>query len=95
LSFTQVFETFATLEKSADGTINLAAFTTLVQPMFAENNDELIGAIFEFMDLDDSQGLDAGEVLCALNLFCNGSHQDKVATVLLIDVARTHLFFHT
>ena len=32
----------------------------------------------QFRDIDDSESLEAGELLCTLNLFCYGSTQEKI-----------------
>lgn len=77
MPFGELFEKFKQLDKK-DGAIDKSAFAALVKGMFGADQDELIHAIFEYVDIDNGGSLDAPEVLCMLNLFCSGSAEEKM-----------------
>lgn len=75
-AFTELFGKFKAAA-SENGELNKAAFLSVAASIFETDQHELLDAIFEYLDLDDSGAIDAGELLCALNIFCSGRAQDK------------------
>jgi Ca2+-binding EF-hand superfamily protein len=76
---------FSQLSRSIDeavkdsGSLSQPAFVDLAASIFKTNQTDLLSAIFEYLDLDDNHVLDAGEILCALNIFCTGSPDTKAS----------------
>jgi Ca2+-binding EF-hand superfamily protein len=77
LPFGELFQKFKQLDKK-DGAIDKSAFCALVKGMFGPDQDELLHAIFEYVDIDNGGTIDAPEVLCMLNLFCSGTAEEKL-----------------
>jgi Ca2+-binding EF-hand superfamily protein len=77
MPFGELFAKFKQLDKK-DGAIDKSAFCALVKGMFGADQDELLHAIFEYVDIDNGGTIDAPEVLCMLNLFCSGTAEEKM-----------------
>jgi Ca2+-binding EF-hand superfamily protein len=80
LPFATIFAKFRALPKSDDGALHKADFIALVADLFGgggAEQQELIEAIFDFLDIDGGGSLSPAETVCALNTFCSGSAVEK------------------
>jgi cystatin-A/B len=75
-SFSELFEKFKS-GANENGELKKKEFLAVASAIFETDQHELLDAIFEYLDLDDSGAIDAGELLCALNIFCSGRAVDK------------------
>jgi len=63
---------------SGASAVSKATFLAQAKQIFETKQEELLDAIYDYLDLDGSGTMDAGELLCALNLFCSGDASEKI-----------------
>jgi len=68
----------ASFKGAKDGVIDKTTFMNAAKSIFETKQDELLDSIYDYLDLDGSGTIDAGELLCALNIFCSGNTAEKV-----------------
>ena len=78
LGMADVFERYETLDTDENERCGIDGVAALVSGMFGAYEDNFVQAIFNFMNTDGSGRVDPGKVMCALNLLCTGTPEDKV-----------------
>jgi hypothetical protein len=78
--FSELYGKFREAAAAAGGELTAAIFKATAASIFETEQSALLDAIFQYLDLDDSGAIDAGELLCALNIFCSGPAQVRNRT---------------